>query len=145
MYKVPTLLGLIIGLLNACQQSAPTDDPEKLKKVLQNYFDGIKNKDFKKMLGATTDDFVLFESGKVWNNDSAFKNMRKHMPYSVDYKFSNFRINVDNLSGDMTYYNHADFVFRDTVKENIDWIESATFRKKDGAWKMNLLHVTERR
>jgi len=33
----------------ACQKNKPTDDPEKLKSVLLAYFDGITNKDFKKI------------------------------------------------------------------------------------------------
>ena len=57
----------------------------------------------------------------------------------------NFKIYVDRMSGDMTYTNHADFVFSDNSKLSLDWIESATFRKVDGIWKMNLLHLTEKR
>jgi lysophospholipase L1-like esterase len=44
----------------------------------------------------------------------------------------------------MTYTNHADFVFSGTHKLSLDWIESATFRKINGEWKMNFLSVTTR-
>jgi hypothetical protein len=44
----------------------------------------------------------------------------------------------------MTYTNHADFVFKVTNKVALDWIESATFRKIAGEWKMNFLQATLR-
>jgi len=73
------ILTLISGVafFCACQGRNPADDPGKLKDVLLSYFDGITNKDFKKMTEATTDDFVLYEMGRVWNNDSVFIEMKK--------------------------------------------------------------------
>jgi hypothetical protein len=134
-------MGLVAILLNACQP-AKTDDPELLKKTLTAYFEGIENKDTAKMIAVTTDDFLLYENGLLWNNDSAFMNIRRNMPFTVKYTFSNFKIYVDNTSGDMTYFNHADFVFKNDQKFSLDWIESATFRKVGGVWKMNFLNAT---
>jgi hypothetical protein len=54
------------------------DDPSKLKSVLLDYFDGIKTNDLEKMNLNTTSDFLLFESGKVWNNDSLWTNGHKY-------------------------------------------------------------------
>jgi len=145
--KKTTLLSVIlcIGLLCRAQPNQTTDNPEQLKKVLTSYFTGIENKDFAIMKAVTTEDFVLYENGSVWNNDSAFMNIKRHLPFTVKYKMDNFKIYVDRMSGDMTYTNHADFVFSDNSKLSLDWIESATFRKVDGIWKMNLLHLTEKR
>ncbi|HEY5750667.1 MAG TPA: nuclear transport factor 2 family protein [Chryseolinea sp.] len=142
--KATSILALISGLalFCACQQHKPADDPEKLKSVLLAYFDGIRNKDFKKMTDATTDDFVLYEMGRVWSNDSVFKEMKK-FPYTVVYKFDNFKINIDLQSGHMTYNNHGEFAF-DSTKQSFDWIESAAFRKTEVGWKMYFLHITER-
>ena len=93
----------------------------------------------------TTNDFVLYEDGKVWNNDSLIKFLNKFPKLTVEYKFDNLIINVDKTSGDMTYFNHADFVLNDTTKMNLNWIESATFRKIDGNWKINFLHSSIRK
>jgi ketosteroid isomerase-like protein len=131
-------------LFGSRQKNQSTDDPEKLKKVVMDYFTGIENKDFELMKTLTTDDFVLYEDGSVWNNDSAFMNIKRHIPFTVKYKLDNFKIYVDSMSGDMTYFNHADFVFKDGSKESLDWIESATFRKTENGWKMNFLHLTQR-
>ena len=142
--KVNNILSVILalGLITGCWSAKKTDDPELLKKVLTSYFEGIESKDFAKMKAATTDDFILYEDGAVWNNDSVFVNIKAHLPFTVKYKFDNFKIHVDNMSGDMTYFNHADFVFNDTTKKSIDWIESATFRKNGGVWRMNFLQAT---
>ena len=109
------------------------------------YFDGIKTKDFQKMRDLTTDDFVLYENGKVFNNDSLFKIINNFPKYTAGYKLEKLKINVDNNSGNIIYYNHGDFVFNDTTKVKFDWLESATFKKVDGKWKMDFLHSTVRK
>jgi hypothetical protein len=141
--KIKSILAVLVGLslATSCRQNELADDPELLKKVVVGYFDGITNKDFGKMKEMTTKDFVLYEDGAVWNNDSVFNNIRKHLPFSVRYKLQDFNIHVDQASGDMTYQNHADFVF-DGQMVSLDWIESATFRKTEEGWKMNFLHLT---
>jgi hypothetical protein len=110
---------LSLGYFPSCQQSKSTDDPEKLKTVLVNFFDGISNKDFTKMQEAITDDFILYEDGLVWNIDSAFGNIKRHLPFNVDSKLSNFKIFVDHTLGDMSYFNHGDFVFKDGTKKEL--------------------------
>ena len=134
------ILGL--GLLTNCEQKK--DDPEILKKILTDYFDGIKTQDLEKLNSLTTRDFVLFEDGVIWTNDSLVTMKEKFSSFKGDWKFDNIRVNIDESSGDIVYFNHADFVFNDTIKMKIDWLESATFRKVDGKWKMNFLHSTVR-
>jgi hypothetical protein len=143
-YRFLPVLIFSFGLFASCQQNKSTDSPEVLKKVLINYFDGIKNNDFKKMTDATTDDFILFEMGRVWNNDSVFNNIKKNLPFTVEYRLDNFKVSVDNISGHMSYYNHGTFVFNDSTKQSFNWIESAAFKKSKGGWKMSFLHITER-
>jgi hypothetical protein len=144
--KKMTILSLILflGLVASSQSNQTMDNPERLKDVLTSYFRGIENKDTAKMKAVTTGDFILYEDGRVWNNDSAFMNIRRNLPFTVKYTMDKFKIYVDNISGDMTYVNHADFVFS-KGKLSLDWIESATFRKIDGIWKMNFLGATEKK
>ncbi|MDN5288077.1 MAG: nuclear transport factor 2 family protein [Mucilaginibacter sp.] len=145
--KINTILkvALFLVMLTGCRQDKKMNDPQLLKKVVASYFEGIENKDFTRMKAATTTDFILYEDGEVWNNDSAFVNIKAHLPFTVKYTLKDFKIFVDDKSGDMTYLNHADFVFSGTKRKSFDWIESATFRKIDGVWKMNFLQLTERR
>ena len=139
------LLIVLTGLMISCQQNKPTDSPEVLKQVLTDYFDGIANKDFDKMKDVTTSDFTLFEDGKIWNNDSIINFIKMFPNSTIDYTFDDFNINVDHSSGNMHYLNHAEFVLNDTVKMQLNWIESATFVKGDKGWKMNFLHSTARK
>lgn len=138
-------IALALPILSGFMPKQQTDSPEKLKAVVIGYFEGIENKDTAKMRAVTTSDFILYEDGSVWNNDSAFMNIRRHLPFTVKYKLDNFKVYVDTKSGDMTYTNHADFVLSNERELSLDWIESATFRKEGGVWKMNFLGVTVRK
>jgi hypothetical protein len=133
---------LAFTIIASCSQKRKAEDPDGLKKVLTAYFDGIKNKDVNKMNSVTTSDFILLEDGKVWNNDSLINLINSFNSFQGTWTFDYMRINVDELSGDIVYLNHGDFIFNDTTKSKFDWVESATFRKIDGEWKMNLLHST---
>jgi hypothetical protein len=138
----PLTILLAFVIIASCSQERKTDDPEELKNVLTDYFDGIKNKDLNKMNSVTTHDFILFEDGKVWNNDSLINLVNSFNSFQGTWTFDYIRITMDELSGDIVYLNHGDFIFNDTTKMKFDWVESATFRKIDGNWKMNLLHST---
>ncbi len=144
--KTKVLLVLTFaGILFSCHEEKKLDNPEQLKQVLTSYFDGIKNIDLNEMNKVTTSDFVLFEDGQVWNNDSIYNFLQSMPPFTADYKFDNFNVNIDTEIGNMFYYNHMDGTMNDTTKLVYDWIESATFKKIDGEWKMNFLHSTVRK
>ena len=145
MKKVILILLIQVGLLTACKQTNQKDDPEKLKAVLVDYFDGIKTKDFQKMKDLTTNDFVLYEDGKIFNNDSLIKVINSFPKFTAEYKFDNFDITVDNSSGNMSFLNHGQFVFNDTTHVSFNWLESATFKKVDDKWKLDFLHSTVRK
>lgn len=131
-----------IGLLASCAQEKKSDDAEILKGILTEYFDGIKNRDITKMNAVTTPDFVLFEDGRVWNNDSLVNSLNQFKSFQGSWKFDDMKVNIDESSADIVYSDHGELVFNDTMKVTFDWIESATFRKIDGKWKMNFLHST---
>lgn len=144
--KKTSVIFLIIGVLffYSCQQNKK-DDPEKLKAVLTGYFDAIKTRDFKKMKDLSTEDFVLFEDGLIFNNDSLIKLITSMPNATADYQFDNFIINVDQNTGNMRYYNQGDFTINDTIHLTPSWLESATFKKIDNEWKLEFLHSTTRK
>jgi len=120
------------------------DDPAGLKQLVIDFFRGIERKDTVALRRLTTADFVLYEEGLVWNNDSGFANIRRNLPFFVRYELSGFVLHGDVNSGDARWMNHADFVFDDTVHRSYDWIESATFRKTAEGWRINFLSVARR-
>jgi hypothetical protein len=141
--KIKVALILLLSLIACSRQEV--DDPETLKSILSNYFEGIKTQDLQKLNSLTTSDFVLFENGKIWTNDSIASIKHKFKLFTGVWRLENMRVNIDQSSGDIVYFNHGELIFNDTLKMNFDWLESATFRKVDGEWKMNFLHSTIRK
>ena len=116
-----------------------------LKKILTDYFDGIKTQDLNKLNSLTTNDFMLFEDGRIWTNDSLVRTNPKIRSIQRNWTFDFIKVDMDNLSGDIIYYNHGDFVINDTIQRKREWLESAAFKKVDGKWKLKFLHSSPRK
>ncbi len=146
MKNVKILLLFMAGfcLLMSCEKSEEEliDSPELLKQVLFNFYGGIANKDFDKIKEAITTDFILYGDGKAWTIDSMISALNSYPPYTADYSFDNFNIDIESSLGCMRYSCHCDFVFTDMYNLQFDWIESATFIKANDQWKMKFMHST---
>ncbi len=134
---------LFLTVLTSCKREK--ESPEVLKKVLADWFDGIRTQNLNKLNSLTTNDFVLFEDGRIWTNDSLVRVNPKIGSIKRDWTFDFVKVEVDENSGDMVYYNHGVFVINDTIQRKPEWLESATFRKVDGTWKLKFLHSTRRK
>jgi len=119
------------------------DDPAILQQLITAYFDGVAHKDFVKLASMTTEDFVVYEDGQIWNNDSVFRNIQYHQPFTVKFTLTDFRMFSDTHSGYILYHSHADFVVADSIKFTLDFIETAAFSKTPAGWKISLIHLTE--
>src|SRR6478752_9497790 len=104
---------IVLGLLSSCQTQK--DDPEVLKKALTDWFDGIKTQDLEKLNSLTTKDFILFEDGRIWTNDSLVRKNPKIKSITRDWTFDFVKVDVDKESADMIYYNYGTFVVNDTI------------------------------
>jgi hypothetical protein len=127
----------------SCKQEK--DNPEILKKILIDYFNGIKTQDLAILDSLTTSDFVLFEDGMIWTNDSLIRTNPKIRTIKREWTFDFIKVDIDNESGDLVYYNHGHFVINDTIERKREWLESATFKKVNGNWKLKFLHSTVRK
>lgn len=137
MRAIPSfLLCCLACTILACSQS--TDDPQQLETIVVQWFDGIKNRDLNKLNALTTKDFKLYENGMIWTNDSLIilDNVQR------SWTLSDVTIHMDENSGDMTYQNYGRFRLADSTILEKHWLESATFRKVDGVWKLHFLHST---
>ena len=124
MKKLIFCLIVFTAITIGCGQTLDHEDPEILKQVLFEYFEGIKNKDIEKMNGVTTSDFVLFEDGKVWDNDSLFSMLSSMPEYTAEFKFSNINVEIENKVGNVFYFNHMDITLSDRIKQHYDWIKN---------------------
>ncbi len=137
-------IAVLLALSASCQKTNQNGNSEQLKSVLMDYYNGIKTKDFKKMKDVTTSDFLLYENGKIFNNDSLIDMLNSFPKFKAEYTFDNFKVDVDNTIGDMSYTNHGEFTINDTTHLTFNWLESADFKKVGGKWKLEFLHSTER-
>lgn len=138
-------LGVILLSFTAAKlHPQQSDETEKLKAVLNEFFNSINTHDIDKFKSTTTNDFILYEDGRLWNIDSAVMNIKRNIPFSVKYQMSNLHFFIDSKSADVNYTNRGDFTFA-SGKLSLDWVESATFRKINGKWKINFLSATVRK
>ncbi|WP_437654629.1 nuclear transport factor 2 family protein [Sorangium sp. So ce1182] len=131
----------LAGALSACQPDRP-DGPEELKAVMVAYFDCVSRKDFARMKTLTTPEFVIFENGKIINNDGLIDIINGSPITKATYSFDDFRASVDSSSGSLIYFNHGEFVTKDASTITRDWLESAIFKKVGNEWKLDFVHST---
>lgn len=137
---------MALGLLTvSCPQDTGGDKSEDVKMILRTYFGGIKNRDVKVLNSVTTTDFLLYEDGRVFNNDSLINFLNSFPSFSAEFTLDNFKVDIGEDIGHMSYYNRGDLTFNDTLEVTYNWLESASFKKVDGQWKMNFLHSTVRK
>jgi lysophospholipase L1-like esterase len=132
------ILVLSLGLLAGSRDG----DTAVFRQLIGAYFDAVAHKNFVKMSELCTGDFVVYEHGKIWNNDSVFENIRYHEPFTVKFTLTGFQFFADTRSGEGSYHSHADFVVEDTVQFSLDFIESAAFRRTADGWKIRMIHIT---
>ncbi|WP_438027452.1 nuclear transport factor 2 family protein [Sorangium sp. So ce233] len=129
------------GALPACQPNRP-DSPETLKAVIVSYFDCVSRKDFTRMKTLTTPDFVIYENGKIVNNDGLIEIIKESPVTKATFSLDDVRISVDDNSGSMIYLNHGKFVNNDASTITRDFLESAMFKKVGNEWKLYFVHST---
>ncbi|WP_438000633.1 nuclear transport factor 2 family protein [Sorangium sp. So ce185] len=129
----------LAGALSACQPNRP-DSPEELKAVIVSYFDCVTRKDFARMKALTTPDFVIYENGKIVDNDGMIEIIKGSPIAKATFSLDDVRINVDVSSGSMIYVNHGKFVNHDASAIERDFLESVTFKKVGNEWKLHFVH-----
>ncbi|HLZ87678.1 MAG TPA: GDSL-type esterase/lipase family protein, partial [Puia sp.] len=133
-------LALVFG--GEARAGGADNDTALLRQMIVTYFGAVADKDFVKLTAMTTEDFTIYEIGKVWNNDSVFRNIQYHQPFTVKFTLTDFKVVADARLAFGSYHSHAAFVIADSIKFTLDFIETATFRKTAAGWKINLIHVT---
>jgi len=136
---------ILFSTLSSCEPAAERDKPENVKAPLLNYFEAIQKNDRDAMRENTTADFVIFENGKVWSNDTLWHIMDLNPDMRFEYKPTGFKVFVDHESSQISYFNHADVFLKDSLVGQYDWLENVTLRKDDGKWKLNFLQSSPRR
>jgi hypothetical protein len=124
---------------------AQTGEENKVKEALVAVFDGISAADMSFIRQHITADFLLLESGAVWNTDSVEARVAKlktsssyHPTYHLDF----IQFHIHGNSAWTAYHNKADVIVNGKTM-SLNWLESAVFVKEDGTWKVQMLHSTK--
>lgn len=113
-----------------------------VEKVVTEYFNAAGARDYSKMKRLTTDDFILYERGMVWNNDSLINFLGRMGDIGISYELGDMQIEVDCNSAFVSYINYGVFVRNDSVIHKMSWTESANLKKVDDTVKLHFLHST---
>ena len=121
-------------------QASAVGDAAELKKLIHALFDALDRQDYQALRQLCTEDFILFEAGKIMDMDATIAFLR---PFEGKGKmtrtFSDFKTHVDGTAAWM-HLRHKASGIRDGKKREVDWFESAGFRKEKDVWKIALYH-----
>lgn len=133
---------LSILLVAACASvDCPNDDPVG---VLKSYFLSIENMDSVQMNQLTSIDFLIYENGKIFNNDSLILFLKKsNIRISYDLKINHIETSK-NLCA-VIYANTGYLVTQDSNVLKKEWLESALLKKDGMQWNLYFLHSTPRK
>lgn len=139
--KIPFLA--LFLLLTACGNRpnlCEKVEDEKARKVIVDYFRAISDNDFEALHNLSTPDYVLFENGHTWNNDSLIQSIQSMPGATIEYEFEAFDFEADCNGSFVHYRNHGKVTLNDTTQLDITWVESAYVKKVDGLLKLDFLH-----
>ncbi|PKD18336.1 hypothetical protein APR41_04065 [Salegentibacter salinarum] len=146
MKRIFQVLIILLTTVTIGQTSEQTKE-EKIKDLIENSFQKIFSDMEPKALDTyCTPDFLLLETGEVWDMDK----MRNYIKEGGEQKSGVKRINsfdfieikIEGKMGWVAYHNKAEFLSGDEVVREINWLESASAILTDEGWKLQLLHST---
>ena len=143
--KASLLVALITASLFSCQGASDDERKEELKSVLHDFYTAMAKKDIQKMNELTTTDFVFWDEGKVYNNQSAVASVEPIGAFTATFRLDSLHSHIDKTNASAYCYREADFIIGGTASPSMKYFESATFRKEGGKWKLRFLHSSERK
>ncbi|HEY6505520.1 MAG TPA: nuclear transport factor 2 family protein [Chitinophagaceae bacterium] len=144
--KAAIFFFLVIASLCSCQPD-PGDQAKKeeLKTVLGDYYDALAKKDLPKMNSLTTANFIMYDEGVIYNNETALRSVQEMSDFTVTFKFDSIRAHIDKENASAYYLMEASFKIKDSAYAPVKFLESATFEKEKKEWKIRFLHSTLRK
>ncbi|HSR59647.1 MAG TPA: nuclear transport factor 2 family protein [Robiginitalea sp.] len=113
---------------------------EEARQVLVDYFRAISDNDFDALKNLSTPDYVLFEDGQIWNNDSLIQALKKMPEASVAYELKDFSFKADCNGSFVSYKNRGMVTLNDTTRLDLNWVESAYVKQVEGVPRLAFLH-----
>lgn len=144
VYLIPVAL-FIFAFLSCKSDPTNGSGKEKLKTLLASYYDALAKKDLEKMKSLTASNFVLYEEGVIYNNESAAKSIDELPPFTATFRFDSLNTHIAESNASAYYLREAVFTMQDSTYPPVKFLESATFNKENGEWKIRFLHTSLRK
>ena len=109
--------------------------------VLNEFVSAIETQDFATLDQLTHDEFVIYENGSVWDYSRFSQELEGYQDVEIKYELEDFHTMVDQNTAHVQFFNKGTFTYPDTVI-HLQFIESATFIKKDDNWTIKFYHST---
>ena len=136
---------LFVFILLSCAQNRQQHqevDRLEAQQVILDYFEAIVNKNYDEVKNLSTADYVLYEDGAVWNNDSLILLIQSMPLASIEYEFRDFNVESDCNGAFINYLNHGILTLNDSTKVDYNWIESAYVKRVGDELKIDFIHST---
>lgn len=122
------LLVLCLGV--GCKQDSLRDDKQQVLYVLKEYYKGITKRDTNLFYLNSTNNFVLYEQGKVMDNQMFSKLiMDLDQEIKTEYEFNDIKINL-NHDFAHAFYKTTGKVSRNNSTEKRQYLESTLLIKE---------------
>ena len=137
-----TLLILTLFLSTTILAQEKKDSLEIVQLLKEDYHT-LQTYDIKKHRELCTDNYFLIEDGEIMNMDDEAAFYKKNADRVFDRKddFDFKYINIFENVAYSVYKLKSDFDENGNLTQ-MNWSESAIFRKIDGVWKIELIHST---
>jgi hypothetical protein len=118
-------------------------DLEGIQAALRGFYDGLSEHDLNMLEANVAPGYYLLEHGEYWNLDYTKYKIGNIKPegFSRINRFDFKRIEVFGEDAFAVWDLYARVV-RDGTERNLYWLESGSFKKIDGNWKVHFLHST---
>lgn len=113
---------------------------EKLRSLLSRYYVSLSKADSIAIAELITDDFVCFDEGKVYPQTSAARTVSQPGNFSLELHFDSLHARIDKANASAYYIRQQTLRWKDSVSAPERFLESATFEKDGGEWKLRFLH-----
>lgn len=147
----------LVGLLFFCScfLYSQNNSDKDFQILIENFYQEVYSEmDSTRLEKFLTDDFMQFEDGKVFNQDSirgviknliqqfeSEKNMEKNLERLNSFVF--LKSNSDENLGWISYQNSAEFKMNGIRIAEIKWLGTAQFVRTSEGWKIAFIHNTQ--
>jgi hypothetical protein len=118
---------------------------EELNGLINEYYIALADKNDAKLNELTADNFILYDNGEVFTNQSSQKMIRELPPFKATFRIDSSNAHIGKNDASMYYLREATFTMADSIYPSVKFLESATFLKEGDKWKIRFIHSTLRK